>query len=274
MPEGDTIHRSAARLATALVGTAVVSFTGPRLGGSQPRPGTLIERVDARGKFLFVHFDDGTVLETHMRMKGSWHLYRQGERWRRSRRTARAIIETDEWTAVCFAAPHVELRSARAVAAGRASLDPRRVGPEHLGPDLCTPDPDIDEVLDRIDRYTVPATTLVDVLLDQRLFCGVGNVFKSEVLFACGFHPETPIGTVDRAAGRRLAEVANAQLLANLGPGPRTTVPEGLAVYGRSGAPCRVCSTAIVSGRHGPHARITYWCPVCQPAPGLTIPDS
>jgi len=82
MPEGDTIHRAAGRLAQALAGKPLVRFEASRLVGPGPAPGTLIERVEARGKYLLVHFGDGTILETHMKMTGSWHLYRPGERWR------------------------------------------------------------------------------------------------------------------------------------------------------------------------------------------------
>ncbi len=302
MPEGDTIHRAASRIRAALAGRAIVGYRGPRLGVHAPERGTVVEDVAARGKFLLIRFDDGTTLETHMRMTGSWHLYRRGERWRRGRSTARVVIETDAWIAVCFAAPHAELRSTAALdrALGRAAdgpdtsatergrppMDPRRAGPERLGPDLTAEDPDLGEVVARIGLLATPGTPVVTVLLDQRLFAGVGNVFKSEVLFACNLHPETPIGTVDASTRRHLAEVAHRQLRANLGPGPRTTVPGGLAVYGRAGRPCRRCATPIEYGRHGPHARSTYWCPRCQPvpepgtgggpqpAPGRTTPDS
>ena len=281
VPEGDTIHRSAARLASALVDRQVVRYRGPRLGVHAPEPGTTIEAVEARGKYLLVHFGDGTALETHLRMNGSWHLYRRDEPWRRSRRAARAVIETDEWTAVCFAAPHVVLRSGRSLDAGRKSLDPRRAGPADLGPDLATADADLDEVVARIDRFATDRTQIAAVLLDQRIFAGVGNVFKSEVLFACGVHPETPVGELAPASRRLLAETATVQLQANLGPGPRTTVPEGLAVYDRAGRACRRCGAPIATARHGVHRRITFWCPVCQPlpgrsqpAPGRTTPDS
>lgn len=266
MPEGDTIHRAAGRLAEALAGQPIVRFEAARLVGGGPTPGTVVDDVEARGKYLLVHFDDGTVLETHMKMTGSWHLYRPSERWRRSPSTARAILETDDWVAVCFAAPHVVLRRAET-----------RGGPGHLGPDLGGTDPDLDEVVDRLARLTTPATPVVEAMLDQRLFCGVGNVFKSEVLHACHLHPETPLGDISAERRRLLAETANRQLRANLAGGPRTTIPHraggGLAVYGRSGRPCRTCGTTIEWARHGQHHRSTYWCPSCQPAPSRTISD-
>lgn len=266
MPEGDTIHRAARRLGQALAGKPLVRFEGARLAGDGPAPGTMIERIEASGKYLLVHFGDGTVLETHLRMAGSWHLYRPGERWRRSASTARAVLETRDWVGVCFAAPHVVLRRLRA---GQGTG-----GPGHLGPDLTTTEPDFDLVTERARRYRTAAAPVVDVLLDQRVFAGVGNVFKSEVLHACGLHPDLPLGRLSDEQVRHLAVVANAQLMANVGGGPRTTVPGGLAVYRRAGRPCRTCGTAIEWGRRGPHARGTYWCPSCQPEPGRTTPDS
>jgi endonuclease-8 len=264
VPEGDIIHRTAQRLAPVLTGRPVVRFRAARLAQRGPVPGTLIEGVEAQGKYLLVHFADGTVLETHMRMTGSWHLYRPGERWRRSPRAARAVIETGEWVAVCFSAPHVVLRprGGDAGAAGRG-----RAGVGHLGPDLCSPDPDFGEVERRLEQLAVPGTPIVDVLVDQRLFCGVGNVYKSEVLFAVGIHPDTPLGQLGPDRRRQLIGTAHRLLRANLGGGDRVTVPGGLAVYGRKGEACRACGTMVERGLRGPHHRSTYWCPRCQPAP-------
>ena len=78
------------------------------------------------GKHLLVCFGDGTTLRTHMQMNGSWHLYRTSERWRRPRQQARVVIDIDGWSAVCFAAPVVELTRNPAAATA------------HLGPDLMT----------------------------------------------------------------------------------------------------------------------------------------
>lgn len=253
MPEGDTIHRTVGRLRPALVGYSVASFEAARLAGPGPVAGTGIDQVEAVGKYVLIHFDDGTTLETHMKMSGSWHLYRVGERWRRSRSAARVVLETDGgWQAVCFSANHVKLTSGSA-----------RSGPGHLGPDLCVADPDLDEAVDRF-ALTDGETPSAVALLDQRICCGVGNVYKSEVLFACSVDPARPVRLLDLTVRRRLVETAHRMLRANLDSGPRTTVPEGLAVYDRRGQPCRRCRTPIAYGHHGVHARSTYWCPECQ----------
>ncbi len=234
------------------------SFTAARLVEPGPAKGTVIEAVDAVGKYLLVHFGDGTSLETHMKMSGSWHLYRSGERWRRASSAARAVIETEQgWVAVCFSAPHVKLVG-------------HRTGPAHLGPDLCSPNLDLERAVDRFSE-TDGDTPLALALLDQRICCGVGNVYKSEVLFACGLHPLAPVAAIDRPTRRTIIATAHTMLRANLDSGPRTTVTvdgrKGLAVYGRRDQPCIACGAPILYARHGVHARSTYWCEVCQPPP-------
>ena len=77
MPEGDTLAKTAARLRPALAGHALTRFEAPRLRGDAPKLGTLVEGVEARGKHLLVHFADGLTLRTHLRMTGSWHVYRE-----------------------------------------------------------------------------------------------------------------------------------------------------------------------------------------------------
>lgn len=253
MPEGDTIHRTAARLGPVLTGRPLVRFETRRSPHPWPQPGTLVTGVEARGKHLLVHFDDGWTLQTHMRMTGSWHLYGPGERWQKPTHLARAVIEVDGWVAVCFSAPVVEL--VRATRTG------------HLGPDLCTPDADLDEVV-RLMGTVDDATPLADVLLDQRICCGVGNVYKNEVPFALGLHPLTPVGGLDAEHRRSVVDTAARQLRANLTTAARTTMagpPGTLGVYGRRGEPCRRCGSPIAWARTGPQARGTYWCPTCEP---------
>lgn len=247
----------------ALVGHKVVRFEAARLVGDGPLPETVVTAVRAQGKYLLVDFDDGTTLETHMKMSGSWHLYQVGERWQRSVSAARAVLEMSSgWVAVCFSAPHVKL--------GRSAT----TGPSHLGPDLCAVQPDLEAAVRAFGTHGRADTPIAVALLDQRICCGVGNVYKSEVLFACRLDPRSPVASVDVPTRRLLVEVAHRQLRANLGSGPRKTVPEGLAVYDRGGRPCRRCGTLIERMVQGEHARATFWCPGCQVVPGRTRPDS
>jgi endonuclease-8 len=257
VPEGDTIHRSARTLERALAGRHLRRFElrGPAAPRAlRPAAHAMITQVEARGKHLLVHFDDGVVLRTHLGMQGSWHLYRAGERWRRPGTQARVILETDDGTvAVCFAPPTVE--TARTTGALRQIDD--------LGPDLCTADPDFDEVLRRLANLD-PRTEIAVALLNQRVAAGIGNVYKSEACFACRVEPFEPVAALDTETRRSLFSTAARMLRANLATARRTTVAGGLAVYGRAGRPCRRCNTTIVLRRQGEQARVTYWCPSCQ----------
>ncbi len=185
MPEGDTIHRTAARLRPALIGRRLEKFEAPRLVGLRPKIGSVIEAVEATGKHLEITFDDGLVLHTHMRMSGSWHLYRLGENWRKRLQSARVVIQVEGWLAVCFNAPLVEVF--------RVEDRRRHPGLGSLGPDLCRADADLRSCVERMARFCDGHEEIGDVLLDQRLCCGVGNVYKSEVLWACRLDPRTQL---------------------------------------------------------------------------------
>ena len=262
MPEGDTIYRAAAALRTALVGRPMVSFEAPYLDGVQPRIGGVIEEVESFGKHLEFAWDDGVVLHTHMRMTGSWHLYHPGERWRRPQREMVVAIGVGQWNAVCFNAPTVETYR---------SFDKRRhPGFGHLGPDLTKDSPNIDDCVDRIERFADSNEPIAEVLLDQRIACGVGNVYKSEVLWHCGISPFRAVSDVELSDRRRVLATAARMLRGNRTRVRRVTAPEapgGLAVYGRNGLPCPKCHDAVRVQRTGQHLRATYWCPTCQAAP-------
>jgi endonuclease-8 len=258
VPEGDTIHRAAGRLRPALEGAELVRFEAPRLVGSRPRAGERVEEVRAEGKHLLIAFSGGLTLDTHMRMTGSWQLARTGERWRKPAHLMRALVEVPGWVAVCFSAPVVRTFPTASVASPGSPVS-------HLGPDLCVPGVDIDACLARIDELGLDDAAIADVLLDQRVANGVGNVYKSEVCWARRVDPATPVRALSAEQRRGLLETAARLLQANLGAGPRTTVAGGLAVYGKRGRPCRRCGTPIRSTRQGDHARVTYWCPTCQP---------
>lgn len=260
MPEGDTIHRTAATLRRALVGRELTGFRAPRLSPPFPAPGHEIDRVEARGKHLLVHFGDGLVLHTHMRMTGSWHTYRRGEQWRRPVSTARAVVEVPGAVAVCFRAPVVELLDQGALR--------RHPALRRLGPDLTVPGADLDGALARMDRAAVEGQVLADLLLDQRPASGIGNVVMQEACFLVGVDPRSPVEHVDRATRRALLVAAHELLVANVEITRRTSVPDApqgtLWVYDRRGEACRRCGSTIGSGRVGEGARPTYWCPTCQ----------
>lgn len=274
MPEGDTIFRIAQTLQRALGGREVVAFRTvlpqlSRVDEDAPIRGRTVERVTAAGKHLLIHFSGDLVLRSHLRMNGNWHVYRPGERWQRRRDDMRVVIGTSEWEAVGFSLPVAEfVRESRLERTGELAA---------LGPDLLAPEFDAAAAVER--ALARPGEEIADVLLDQRVVAGIGNVYKSELLFECGVDPFARAGALGAGVVARLMERARAQLLANVadarraGPsfapaGRRTTgrmnPGEKLWVYGRKDEPCRRCGTPIAWRRQGKDARSTYWCPRCQ----------
>lgn len=219
----------------------------------------MIERIESHGKHLEVVWDDGLILHTHMRMSGAWHLYRTGERWRKPSEQLRVAIAVPEWVAVCFNAPLVETYR---------EFDPHRhPGFGRVGPDLCKADADLAECAQRMVDYHDQDTPIAEVLLDQRVACGVGNVYRSEVLWACELHPLAAVGSLTADDRVQVINAAARMLRSNLYSFHRVTaqeIPGGLAVYGRNGQRCARCGDTIEVRRIGEHARLIYWCPGCQ----------
>ena len=265
MPEGDTIFTTARTLRRALAGGIVSRFDSvfprlTRIAADKPITGRTIEAVEARGKHLLIAFSGDLTLHTHMRMNGSWHLYPPGARWRRPARDMRIVIETARATAVAFNVPVAELLMARELA--------RHDSLRSLGPDWLAPDFDAGEVVRRIRGHG--AEPIADVLLNQHVSAGIGNVFKSEILFVAGVDPFAPAAQLDDARLADVIGIARKLLAVSVRIGHRTTRSsldprERLWVYGRGGRPCRRCGTPIQSRKTGIEARLTYWCPRCQP---------
>jgi endonuclease VIII len=257
MPEGDTILRAARVLGRALEGRTIVSVRSvlPSLsrGGLA---GRRILRVEARGKNLLFHFDDGRALHSHMRMSGSWHLYRPAEHWRKPERFARAVLVTDEFVAVCFHAPVVELLSPRELA--------RHPSLSRLGPDILGARFDLARAAAGL-RSLAPLS-IGEALLAQSALAGIGNIYKSEALFAAKVSPFAPIAQLEDARIERALLAARGLMSASLSGQGRVGATRGgrYRVYGRSGRPCFVCATGIRMRRQGEAGRSTYWCPRCQ----------
>jgi endonuclease-8 len=265
MPEGDTILRAARTLARRLQHKTILAFssTVPSIARADLL-GHAIVRVEARGKNLLVHFDDGRALHTHMRMTGSWHVYLPGERWQRPASFARVVLEVEGCVAVCFSAPVVEL-----FAPGRADTARDLAS---LGPDILAPMFDIETAVANLKARGSMA--IGEAVLDQRLVAGIGNIYKSETLF---LERVDPFCRVDTLADDRLIAIlveARRLMTANLAPGSgmRTTTHRRAGTrarhftYGRSGEPCLVCGDRIRMRRQGTALRSTYYCPTCQSA--------
>ena len=266
MPEGDTVHLAAKGLNSALAGRTLTKtdFRVPSIAMSDLSGQDVLEVV-ARGKHLLFRFSGDITLHTHFKMEGSWHLYRHGQRWRGPAFQVRAILETAERVAVGFRLAITELLP--------TSDESSVVG--HLGPDVLGPDWDPEEVLRRMAGHG--ARPIGDVLIDQTVIAGPGNVYRSEICFLRGIHPVTPLIQVDDlpamlALTKRLME-------ANRSTGNQITTGDTRAgrsrwVYGRGGLPCRRCKTTIRKSESdaGAESRVIYWCPRCQPERGEPSP--
>jgi endonuclease-8 len=257
MPEGDTLFRTAAGLRPYLVGRDILAA---RAQGPGPVPqiqrvvGRRVDAVEAQGKNLLIRFDGGLELRTHLRLRGSWHRYRPGERWRRPAGRARLVLEVDGAVAVCFDAPVVELFETRA--------EPLHPSLSRLGPDLLSPDFDAAEAHRRLRAPERGSMSISEALLDQRALAGIGNIWRNETLFAERVDPFASVSEVDDAGLDRLIGTSRRLLResAGLAPGRAPT-----RVYRRTGRPCPRCGTAIRSRPPSAEiSRTTYWCPSCQ----------
>jgi endonuclease-8 len=265
VPEGDTVWLAAQRLQQSLAGRVLTAsdFRVPQLATTD-LTGQTVTEVVSRGKHLLFRTDAGLTLHSHFRMDGTWHLYRHDTPWTGGPQwQVRAVLSNDEWQAVGYRLPVLELIP--------TAQEDTVVG--HLGPDLLGPDWDEDEavrrVLARPDREIGPA------LLDQRNLAGIGNLYKTEVLYLSGVTPWTPVADVGdvRAVVRR----AHRLLQANKSRWQQTTTGslrrgEDHWVFERSGRPCRRCGERVREAMQGEpdrpeQARVCYWCPRCQHGP-------
>ncbi|GAA5130839.1 DNA-formamidopyrimidine glycosylase family protein [Pseudonocardia adelaidensis] len=264
MPEGDTVHLTAARLRAALAGQSLVrgELRHPQLVEHDLAGRTVLD-VASVGKHLFTRFDDGRSLHSHLRLDGAWHLYRPGMPWQRPAHQARAVLETAERTAVGFNLHDMELLP--------TAEEDRLVG--HLGPDLLDPDWSDEHAAEALRRFTARGESELGlVLLEQRVMAGVGNLYKTEVCFLLGLSPWTLVRDVPDPAAA--IDLARTLLLRNADRPQQSTTGE-LArgrttwVYDRGGQRCRRCGTRIRTAHQGDgvHARIAWWCPTCQPGP-------
>lgn len=267
MPEGDTVWNTARVLDRALAGSvirscdlrvpslATVDLARWRVRGCVSRGKHLLLRLSAPG--------DGRLatLHSHLRMDGAWRVYGAGEPWRgRLAHEIRVVLRTLTTVAVGYHLHDLALVP--------TEEEHRLIG--HLGPDLLgSPDEpggwDREEAVRRLRSQ--PERSIAEALLDQRNLAGIGNLYKSEVLFLRGIHPLTPVRTVSDLTA--VVELARRLLLANRGRWSQATTGslrrgEESYVYGRAGSPCRRCGALIARDTVG--ERVTFWCPVCQPA--------
>jgi endonuclease VIII len=275
MPEGDTIFRAARTLHRAQGGQVVTGFESvlpklTRVDFDSGITGRTVEKVEARGKWLLMYFSGDLILLTHMLMSGSWHIYRPGEAWQRRLADMRIVLKTEKIWAVAFNVQVAEFHTADTLR--------RREGFRKLGQDVLGAE--FDSVRAAAVLRANGDLEVGVALLAQSILAGLGNVFKSEVCFACGVNPFRRVNTLSDEELLCLVTTARKFLLANVTEGSgdqiatypglrrttgRTNLEENLWVYGRHYEPCRKCGLPIESYKQGLDARTTFWCPRCQP---------
>ncbi len=260
MPEGDTIRKIAEYMAPRLVDQRLRQL---RLRGRQDErfSGRYVRRLFAQGKHLFIEVDNDLTIRSHLGMYGSWHRYGLQESWRKPEQQASLELDTGNSVFVCFNAKDVELIRAGSVRA--------RIVSARLGPDMTDPSLNLSTVVQRAREFADHDAPIIDVLLDQRIAAGIGNVYKSELLFIEGIPPTTPLDALTDAQLAACYGKGSELLRRNLGGGPRVTRFEAdgagrLWVYGREGLPCLACDQPISYARLGKDHRATYWCRRCQ----------
>ena len=263
MPEGDTIHKIANYLAPRLRQQVIdeIHMSDSRAAGACRH--RRIDAVTARGKHLFFDLDSGMSLRSHLGMYGSWHRYTPGEEWKKPRHRASLVVRVNGEDYVCFNAKEVELIRTPSVR--------NRIVHSRLGPDLIADDVDFAVLVERVREILDGDALVGDALLDQRIAAGIGNVYKSEVLFIEGLSPFLTIDEVSDDVLERCFRTAADRLGRNLGGGRRVTRLEKdgagrLWVYNRHGKSCLKCDDRIRNKRLGRHHRGTWWCPSCQSA--------
>jgi endonuclease VIII len=260
MPEGDTIYRTAVSLRPALEG-AVINRAAVRDRQFEPHriEGATVNSVEARGKHLLMHLSIGGAIHSHMGMTGSWHIYRPGEAWQKPTHYASLTLNLDAFDVICFSPKLLELLTADQLQ--------RHAHLNSLGPDLLAAEFDVPAAVARFRaRNGLP---LGEAVMNQTIVSGIGNVYKSDLLFLMGFDPFTAVERFSDAELTAMIEKVRKLMVRNLTGAPRQTRYQGdgrrLWAYGRSGEACFKCGATIQLRRQGEAGRTTCWCPACQP---------
>ncbi len=256
MPEGDTILWAATRMRPVLEGHEVEVVHAHARFGKDRWPerlgGHRVGAVRTHGKNLFLVFDHGLLLHSHLRMTGSWDVRRVGGRWIRSPRRAWLVLRAGGHEVVQYDGPVLELMTS-----ARSRFDQKLAG---LGPDVLASEFDGGRFLSRL-RSTESGRTIGDALLDQRILAGIGNIWKSEGCWEARIDPWRTLGSLGDAEAIAIVEAVRPRMLASGMGGPKSLRAR---IYRHAGRPCPRCGTALVARGQGDQNRITYWCPGCQ----------
>lgn len=262
MPEGHTIHRHA-RLQTKVLEGAPVRVTSPQGRAAEAADaldGRGLERIDAFGKHLLYRFDGAPALHVHLGLFGRFRTFRAPAP--PPRNTIRLRFDAGERVIDLSGATasHLMDPAAESLLIGRLGPDPLRAGA------------DPERAWETLRRRRIPISA---ALLDQSVIAGIGNVYRAEILFACGLDPMLPAKTLKRAEFDEVWETTMAMLKTGERSGRIVTVPateaggapsklrgrDRVQVYRREH--CRRCGTPVRSKEIA--ARNLFWCPNCQP---------
>lgn len=263
MPEGDSLHKLARRLQEPLFESVIEAARSREQGELRQPVGETVTSIRAMGKNLLIELSGGWTFRVHLGIAGRCRVFERGERQRRLGTTVTMVIATARHEIVFFKAPQVRLMRTAHV---RAEPGLRRLGQDLLGDEV-----DFDWVVARLRKPRRARLPIGEVLMDQRVAAGIGNVFKCEVMFLAHVDPWARVQSLEDDVLRRMYEQSRDLMQQSVANGVRITVPAELRkrgernwVYGRTGARCFRCGTTIESKRQGDQARMTYWCPGCQ----------
>lgn len=280
MPEGPTIRVTADLLRAALQEQTITAFSSPLKKAAAEDwcskiEGHRVDLVRSHGKHLLIEFSSGFVLYSHMLMWGAWHVYQPGEAWRKPQQRARVVLATPSSVAVLFNAPICELIHRDRLAHHTTAS---------TGPDLLNDQFDFDEARRRFFAPEHSDRELGDLIMDQRVVAGIGNILKSEILFGAGLHPQRTPQTLTPEEFDRMILVSRDLMRKSyeLGTFEGAFLPEEVVIeggrygyaYRRRGYPCARCGTPIRMVRQGEQQRMTWYCPECQPYVGPDNPDT
>lgn len=271
MPEGHTIKVAADKLSAVLLDQTIVLF---RSSFKKAHAEAWLDKIQehhvtavrSHGKNLFIEFSSNYVLYTHMLMWGSWHVYAVNEPWQKEERKARVVLQTGTHVAVLFSAPVCELIHRNDLAAHKTA---------ETGPDLLADPFDAAEAERRFRAAVNAEREVGELIMDQTVIAGIGNVLKSEILFEAGIHPQRLPGSITAEEWARFVQTARTLIHrsytnggfqgAFLPPGTEVEPHRYGYVYRRRRYPCLRCGTPIQMTRQGQRQRMTYFCPTCQP---------
>ena len=260
MPEGDTIHYAANRIRPVLEGHVPDALDTPHPRFARDRwperlAGRSVQSVDAHGKHLFLRFEGGLTIHSHLRMSGSWRVFDRGQRWSRAPRNAWLVARRGDREVVQFNGPVLELMTE-----SRTRFDQRIAG---LGPDILAPGEfDAERFLRRL-RQDDPTRPIGDALLDQRTIAGIGNLWKVEGCFGTGLDPWRPTGRVSDEEALAVVAFCRPRMQRSASDGNQSRFK---TVYGRADLPCPRCGPPQLIEVRGQwdDNRPTFWCPRCQ----------